>query len=272
MIKPIIIANWKANNQTYKISEKNILETYKGISKDKERINLLFAPSAVHISKLNTSVLKRYKVRYAAQDVSVFENGSHTGEITAASLKDVGVNLVIVGHSERREQGDDDSMIVKKVENALNNKMEVVLCIGEKNRDDNNEYLIHIEKQITNVFDKIDKSFHKNIIIAYEPIWAINNKNNEFLNSKSLLSMVIFIRKIIHDRYGQDNSKSIRVLYGGSVNEENVQDLFWNGEVHGFLVGRSSVESKTLVPMVKNILINPNKNILKNYAKKRPRS
>ncbi len=265
--KTIVIANLKASNSVYKEVEKKITLLCKVLSKDKSKVDLIVAPVFLHLSRLKTFFKK--SVSLSAQDVSLFENGSHTGEVTAGSIKDAGIEYVIIGHSEKREQGDTQDMVVQKVQNAIKNDLKVVLCIGEKDRDEGVKYLKVIENQITSVFHTVDKKNHENIIIAYEPVWAINNKNNLSIDAHSLHSMVIYIRKILLEKYGEAVSKNINILYGGSLTPENAQDILWNGEVQGLLIGRASWEVDSLVKIIKNIIVNPKKSLLKVYGNKK---
>lgn len=265
--KPIVVANWKASNNIYKESEKKISLLFKNLGKNKTKVDLIIAPGFMQLYRLKTFFKKT--INLSAQDVSEFEDGSHTGEVTSLSIKDSGIDCVIIGHSEKREQGDTQDVVVRKVKNAIKNNFKVIICVGEKERDDNIKYLKVIENQIVSVFSKIDKNQYGNIIIAYEPIWAINNKNNVSIDSHNLHSMVIYIRKILLENYGDTVSKNTNIIYGGSVTVENAQDILWNGEVQGLLIGRASWEVDGLVNIIKNIIINPKKSLLKVYGNKK---
>lgn len=289
--KPIVIANWKASTLILKEAEKKIKDTYTLLGKDASKTSLIFAPTYTHIGMLSalfggsiswavkkTSKVKKNlktkkgatattpKITLAGQDLSIFEGGSKTGEVPAETLKDAGATYVIIGHSERRELGDTNDDIVAKVKLAILHKLNIVLCIGEKERDGGVQYLKTIEEQITSVFSAIPKTDHKFITIAYEPVWAINNKENKSLDAHGLHSMVVFIKKLLLEKYGDLTSKSVSILYGGSVTPDNAQDIFWNGEVQGLLIGRVSFEAESLVKVIQAILINPKKNILKTYG------
>ncbi len=265
--KPIIVANWKASQNLYKPTEKKITSLIKTLAKDKTKIDLIISPNFIHLFGLRNFFKK--SINLSAQDVSMFENGSHTGEVTAESVKDIGIDYVILGHSEKREQGDTQDIIVKKVQNALKRDLKVIYCIGEKERDHSVKHLKFIEDQINSVFHNIDKNKRENIILAYEPIWAINNKDNLSIDAHGLHSMVIYIRKILLEKYGENISKNVNILYGGSVTKDNAQDILWNGEVQGLLIGRASWENESLISIIKNIIINPKKNLLKVYGNKK---
>lgn len=265
--KPIIIANWKAANNIYKEVEKKINILHKNLGKDKSKIDLIIAPGFLHLSRLRTFFKKT--IALSAQDTSVFENGSHTGEVTAGSIKDANIDYVIIGHSEKRDLGDTDETVVLKVKNAIKNDLKVVLCIGEKERDETIKYLKIIENQILSVYGNIDKKKFENITIAYEPVWAINNKDNLSIDSHSLHSMVIYIRKILLEKYGEVVSKNTNIVYGGSITDLNAQDIMWNGEVQGLLIGRASWEVDSFIKIIKNVIVNPKKSLLKVYGNKK---
>lgn len=265
--KPIVIANWKASQNIYKQTEKKIVSLIKGLAKDKSKIDLIIASNNIHLFGLRNFFKKT--ITFSAQDISFFENGSHTGETTAESVKDIGIDYTIIGHSERREQGDTQDIVLQKVKNALKNELKVILCIGEKERDNGVKYLKIIEDQIVSVFNNVDKNKRENIIIAYEPVWAINNKDNLSIDAHGLHSMVIYIRKLLLEKYGENISKNINILYGGSITKDNAQDILWNGEVQGLLIGRSSWENESLISIIKNIIINPKKNLLQVYGNKK---
>lgn len=284
--KPIIIANWKASTLTYSEAEKKIKDIYKNIDKNISKINLIIAPTISHTAMLSayfggkitftkkTSTKNKKggkkkalpKVVFAGQDISVHEGGSKTGEVPVTSVKDAGATTVIIGHSECRERGDTLEMIITKVKRALDAKLKVVLCIGEKQRDTGVAYLKVIDEQITSVFNAIDKSLHSQIILAYEPVWAINNKDNVAIDAHGLHSMVVYIRRLLTEKYGEATSSGMSILYGGSIVPENAQDIYWNGEVQGLLIGRASFDATMLARVVDSVLINPKKNILKTYG------
>lgn len=284
--KPIIIANWKSSTLTYTDAEKKIKDIYKGLQKNISKIDLTIAPTVSHIAMLSgyfggkftfnkkksktkgkkVITEKLPKIVLASQDISIYKEGSHTGEVSVKSIKDAGATKVILGHSECRERGDTLDMIITKVKLAIDEKMQVILCIGEKQRDEGVNYLKTIDEQITSVFNAINPLKYNQIIIAYEPVWAINNKDNLSLDAHGLHSMVVYIRKLLSEKYGEALSSSMKILYGGSVNKDNAQDIYWNGEVQGLLIGRSSFEPKNLLDVISEVLINPKKNILKTYG------
>ncbi len=275
--KPLIVANWKAGTLVYKEAEKKILDTYTLLGTSATKAEVVIAPSATHIHSLKNIFdgsfkvakprkVKLPKITLAAQDVSIYEGGAKTGEIPVVAVKDSGVKYVIVGHSERRELGDTNAIVLTKVQLALSQKLQVILCVGERERDTGVQYLKTIEEQITSVFSAVDKKDHGSITIAYEPVWAINNKDNVSLDAHGLHSMVVYVRRLLLEKFGEATASSVRIIYGGSVTPENAQDILWNGEVQGLLIGRASWDPQSLSAIIKSVLINPKKNILKQYG------
>lgn len=275
--KPFIIANWKAGTLTYKEAEKKILDTYGLLGTSASKLELVFAPVATHIHSLKNIFdgtfklakprrVKMPKISLAAQNISVYEGGSKTGEIPVVAMKDAGVRYAIIGHSECRESGDTNAVVLVKTQLALAQKLNVILCVGERERDSGVQYLKSVEEQIISVFSAVDKKSHTDITIAYEPVWAINNKDNVSLDANGLHSMVVYIRRLLFERFGEATSKEVRIVYGGSVTPQNAQDILWNGEVQGLLIGRASWEPQSLSEIIKSVLINPKKNILKQYG------
>lgn len=285
--KPIIVANWKASTLSYKEAEQKITHIYQNLQKDISKVELRIAPTISQLALLSQyfsgkiTFVKKVKkgkktkketlpkVTLVAQDISVFEGGSKTGEVPVKAVKDAGATHVIIGHSECRQRGDTNEMVLQKVKLALAENLGVILCIGEKERDSGVAYLKVIDEQIMSVFNAIDRSEIGKIILAYEPVWAINNKDNISLDAHGLHSMVVYIKKMLLEKYGETVASHVKILYGGSVTGDNAQDIYWNGEVQGLLIGRASFEPKTLVEVIKNILINPKKNILNIYGTKK---
>jgi triosephosphate isomerase len=175
-------------------------------------------------------------------------SGSYTGEVSFSMLYQYGVRFVIVGHSERRKMGETDEIINRKVKSVVNSGMKAIVCIGESIRDNNGDYLDFIKKQIINALVDVPKKLLENIVIAYEPIWAIGASSA--MSPRDLHEMTIFIKKVLNDILGV-SSADIRILYGGSVDRVNADMLIKEGNVSGFLVGRQSLVPKDFAEIVK---------------------
>ncbi|MBU4536695.1 triose-phosphate isomerase, partial [Patescibacteria group bacterium] len=167
-----------------------------------------------------------------------------TGKISAKMLKNIGSEFVILGHSEMRKLGEGNEEINTKIKLALKNKLTPILCIGENARDEEGKYFAVLEEQLSNALKGVGPNFSNKIIIAYEPIWAIGKAAKKIIKSEELLQTIIFIKKVLVDKYGTKSIGEIKILYGGSVNPINAEDLIQNTNINGFLVGRDSLIPK----------------------------
>ena len=201
------------------------------------------------------------KIKIGAQDVSKFESGAHTGEISAAMLKSAGVSYVIVGHSERRALGEDPSLIAQKLQKVLASGMTGVVCVGESERDSEAEYLTVIKNQLKEVLVYTSRQQFANLVIAYEPLWAVNNSRNNAITAHEVHQIVILIKKFLKDNWGESISSIVKIVYGGSVTPDNAQDLVFNGEVDGLLIGRASWQAEDLKSICQSL----------NVVKKKPK-
>lgn len=199
----------------------------------------IICPPFVYLAELSS---KFKKMSFGVQDLFWEEKGAYTGEISAAMAKNIGAKYAIVGHSERRKYlGETDEMINKKIKNALNNNLKVIFCIGEQERDIEGSYLYFIKNEIEAGLQGIPRKLFKNLIIAYEPIWAIGKKGKDADKPEDVFQMSIYIRRILLGIIGKELSRSIPILYGGSVEPENTENLLKEGGVQGFLVGHASL-------------------------------
>lgn len=246
----VIIGNWKMNPQTKKEAEiliNNISSQYKKIKNTK----VVICPSFTHLFIFKK--LKNKNILLGAQDVSFNSEGANTGEISPKMLKDMGVSYVIVGHSERRKMEESNEIINKKIVNLFKNKMIPVLCVGEKKRDHDGFYLSYIREQINSCLQGISSTNIKNLIIAYEPLWAIGNKAEREATILEFTEMKIFIKKTLSDLYNEKIAHSIPIIYGGSVNLLNAENFIKEGEADGLLIGRDSLNHKKFEAILKTI-------------------
>ncbi len=176
------------------------------------------------------------KCSIGIQNISQYTYGAFTGEVSARQCVDLGIKYAIIGHSERRQLfHETNEEIKKKVEQAINNKLKVVLCIGETRQEYNNHQTNKIiEQQLEEVYRYISYNKLKNIIVAYEPIWSIGTNN--ILNSSLIVDRINYIKDYIKQKF---NIEPI-VLYGGSVNSNNIKDLITINKLDGFLIGSAS--------------------------------
>ncbi len=249
MKKKIIVGNWKMN-PTNLIDAKKIVSSVNKLSTKLNNTDVVLCPPFIYLPKL-ISNKKNNNVSFGAQNSYSEERGSYTGEVSPTMLKEFGVKYVIIGHSERRAMGETDEIVSKKIALAIDTGLKPILCVGESEHDSQGVYLDTLKNQIKMSLDKVQKKYISEIIIAYEPIWAIGAK--EPMSTSVINEMVIFVKKVVSDMYGHENGISIPVLYGGSVSFRNASDIVANGGVNGLLVGRESVNPEGFVELLKAV-------------------
>ncbi len=236
--KKLVVGNWKMNPTSLEEARKIVSGVKRSMSKIK-KTEVVFCPPYIYLAPISSYV--KNNVFLGAQDANSETAGPFTGEVGHMQLPQFKVKFVIVGHSERRKMGDTDEIVNKKVQSVVSLGMTAIVCIGESERDANGDYLGFIKQQIQKALKDVPKKSFGNIVIAYEPIWAIGAKSA--MTPLDLHEMSIYIRKILKDTYsivGED----VRILYGGSVDRVNAASLVKEGNVSGLLVGRQSLEAK----------------------------
>ncbi len=258
--KLLIAANWKMTPPTVNEARRKAL-LFKGIAKRylkapkaKASLQVLVCPPYPFISELRT-VFKNSPALVGAQDVSEHDGGSKTGEVASTMLQSLGVSHVVVGHSERRAVGDTDEMIAVKLGQVIRTKTQVILCVGESIRDEEGEYLNVVKAQLKASLARLSNADFSRVVIAYEPVWAIGRDDNMALSGHDLHQMVIYIRKMLRDLYNDSIATATKILYGGSVTPDNAEDIIWNGEVDGLLIGRASFEADSYEAICKAIAL-----------------
>jgi triosephosphate isomerase len=245
----LIVGNWKAYVQSQE-KAKTLFATAKKLSAQTD-LTLVIAPPAPYLGLLAAG--NRSKVAFAAQDLSLSTGGAATGEITAALLADIGVTYAILGHSERRALGETDEIVAEKVRHALANKIIPIVCVGERERDADAKYLNFLRAQIHAVFSPLSPKERTQVIVAYEPIWAIGKTAGEAITSADLTEMVLYIRKVLGAYLPGVGAAKVRLIYGGSVEPANARSLADGTGVDGFLPGHASVDSDIFSALVKSV-------------------
>ena len=234
------IANWKMYGN---LKSLNTLDKVIKFSKSKEikKGRLIYCPPHTLIS----SFLKKFQnclIDIGAQNCHEdYDYGPHTGYVNAKMLKDIGANYVIIGHSENREKGETNKIINQKIKSAIKAKLKIIFCIGETlKQKKNGKTKLVLQNQIKYGLDKVSKK--TNLFIAYEPVWSIGT--GKIPNIKELKEITIFIRS-------RFKKKIPKILYGGSVNSNNVKNFRLIKELDGFLIGGASQNSKKFIDIVK---------------------
>lgn len=248
--KRLVIANWKMHPKT--LAEARTL--FRSVARRVARVRsskIVICPPTLYLSDL-VSGYGGTALSFGAQDCSSErDDGSFTGEISPLMLKRLGVEYVILGHSERRARGETDELIAKKVRTAISVGLTAVLCVGELTRDVDAKYLRWLEHETKESLDKVSRKDVRKLIVAYEPVWAIGKTATQAMTPNELHHMYLFIRKVLVKKYGRKYGSGIKILYGGSVEPENDDILMKEGKVDGFLVGHASLKSQDFVETVK---------------------
>ena len=249
MRKQIVAGNWKMNNDLAG-TEKLISELIK--QKHTSKAEIMIAPTFTNLWAA-FEALRQSEIEVIAQNMHFAENGAYTGEISASMLKSIGINTVILGHSERRAYfNETDELLAKKVNTALANDMTVIFCFGEElaDRKAGKEEAV-VASQIKNALFHLEASAFSNIILAYEPVWAIGT--GETASPEQAQDMHAFIRKTLANKYGNDVANKVSILYGGSVKPDNAKEIFSKLDVDGGLIGGASLKAADFFAIVNAI-------------------
>tara|TARA_B110001454_G_scaffold110017_1_gene103320 strand:+ start:1252 stop:1965 length:714 start_codon:yes stop_codon:yes gene_type:complete len=232
------------------LSSINTVKNVMNLSKKTKfkKIKIIYCPPYTLLRPL-IKKLKKSKIQVGAQNCHTNnEFGAYTGSVNAKMIKSVGVKFVIVGHSENRLEGDSNKKINLKIKSSLKENLKVIFCIGENLKEKRNKKTNKIlNSQIINGLKNVKNL--NNIIVAYEPLWAIGTGIIPKLND--LDKQVKTIKKILNKRF---KSKNPKVLYGGSVNSKNISDLRQIRSIDGFLIGGASQKSKNFIDIIKKTI------------------
>lgn len=210
------------------------------------KVDVLIAPSFVTLESLRKNL--KDEIKLAGQNVSEFDDGAFTGEVSTSMLKDIGVEDVIIGHSERREKfSESDEIINAKVKKALADDLSVILCLGESLEvKEEGKEVDFVRDELLKSLDGVDDL--ENLTIAYEPIWAIGT--GKTCSSEDAEIMCREIRNVIDEKYGEISQKT-RILYGGSVKPSNAGEILSKENIDGVLVGGASLKASDFIEIIK---------------------
>ena len=246
MRKQIVAGNWKMNND-YVDSE--ILVSKLLVQHKQSNTEVIIAPPFTNLLA-SINALKGSSIKVAAQNMHFAESGAYTGEVSASMLKSIGVETVILGHSERRAYfNESDDLLAKKVDTALAHEMRVIFCFGEelKDRKSGNENSV-VESQIKKALFHLPEAAWSQIVLAYEPVWAIGT--GETATPDQAQDMHAFIRKTLANAYAQSLADSVSILYGGSVKSSNAEEIFSKTDVDGGLIGGAALDAEHFTAIV----------------------
>ncbi|RAR70781.1 triose-phosphate isomerase [Flavobacterium aciduliphilum] len=243
----IVAGNWKMNKnaQETRLLLNDLIETLPHTVE----AQIIVAPTFVNLAAA-TQFVEHTNIVVAAQNMHHAEHGAYTGEISADMLQSIGVNTVILGHSERRAYfGETDAQLALKVTTALAHHMQVIFCFGEELKDrQNNQHFEVVSHQLHKGLFHIPADAWENIILAYEPVWAIGT--GETASPEQAQEMHEFIRATIRKHYGDAVAESVSILYGGSVKPDNALEIFSKPDVDGGLIGGAALKASDFVAIV----------------------
>ena len=246
MRKPIIAGNWKMNKTPSEARE--LVSALVPLVKD-AACDVVVCTPAVDFAAVS-EVIKGTNIKLGAENMHWKESGAFTGELSAAMLKESGVEYVILGHSERRQYfGETDVTVRNRVRAALNEGLKVILCVGEvlsERKDGITSQIVSAQTEIA--LGGVSADELKNIIIAYEPVWAIGT--GETATPEQANEVCAVIRALIERLYGKDAADAIVVQYGGSMNDKNAAELLAQPDVDGGLIGGASLVAEKFTAIV----------------------
>ncbi len=241
-----VAGNWKLNKTLSEGQE--LVSTILENLGDDSVTKIIFPPSVL-ISSLVNTVASAEHFFVGAQNCSEHESGAFTGEVSAAMLSSVGCKFVLVGHSERRQYfGETNSIASKKIKLALQNNLKVIYCVGERLTErKTNKHLEVVKTQITEALQSLDPA---NVIIAYEPVWAIGT--GETATPAQAQEMHAHIRSVLENLFGADVAANTSLLYGGSCNAQNAKELFACADIDGGLIGGASLKADDFCKIIQS--------------------
>lgn len=244
----LIAGNWKMNCGPSEAAELagNLAERW-----DKGSFNceVVVSPPSISIP-LVVDALKETDIKTAAQNVHTEDSGAFTGEISTPMIKDAGCTHVIVGHSERREyNGEDSDLVADKARKVIQDGLTAIVCVGENldQRKSGNQEKVVME-QLDAVINKITYDEAPNLVVAYEPVWAIGT--GETASPEQAQEMHLFIRNFLKERWNPERSKEVKILYGGSMKPANAEELLSQDDVDGGLIGGASLKADSFSELI----------------------
>ena len=249
MRKNIVAGNWKMHKnqqETIALIEEIIAK------KPNTSTEIIVAPTFVNLAKA-VEITNGKGITVTAQNMHQAEGGAFTGEVAASMLTSLGVNTVILGHSERRAYfHESDALLANKVDTALTHDMTVIFCFGEelKDRQNDNHFNI-VEYQLRDGLFHISNEKWNNIVLAYEPVWAIGT--GETASPEQAQEMHLFVRNLVDKVFGGEIAENVSILYGGSVKPDNAKEIFSKPDVDGGLIGGAALNATDFFGIISGI-------------------
>jgi triosephosphate isomerase len=236
--KPFIVGNWKTTPSTVKEASTFIKTLERKLSTSKQKISGTAYYIAAPDIFIPTLIPIATHGEIGAQNSGAITTGQQTGLTTSGMLQSAGATFTILGHSEARARGEDIHTISQKVDLSLRAKLLTILCVGEKMRDQNGQYLAELEEELRGILAHISRELFSNLIIAYEPVWAIGQAEPATITE--CFEVVIALRRALASLVGIEYAKKVAIIYGGSVTAETTRSFLTEAGVDGLLIGKAS--------------------------------
>lgn len=249
MRKKIVAGNWKMNKTLPQAID---LITEIKNAKPNNNAQIILAAPFPYLTKA-AELVAGTTIKIAAQNMHQAEGGAFTGEVSAGMLRSIGIDTVILGHSERRAYfHETDALLANKVDTALKHEMTIIFCFGEELKDrENNNYFNIIENQLRDGLFHISKENWNNIILAYEPVWAIGT--GETASPEQAQEMHLFVRNLVEKVFGNEIASDLSILYGGSIKPNNAAEIFSKPDVDGGLIGGAALKATDFIGIIQAV-------------------
>ncbi|MDR8391102.1 triose-phosphate isomerase [Aliifodinibius sp. S!AR15-10] len=246
----LIAGNWKMHNGPA-ATRSLLTELNEEVPDIPDSLDALVCPPFVSLEAASEKVRKHFGLFLGAQNLHFEDEGAYTGEVTADMLKEVGCEYVIVGHSERREYfGETDKTVNLKVKKAVSEGIKPIFCVGESLKQRKaGEHVNLVKKQVQVALNEVEASDAEDVVVAYEPLWAIGT--GETATPEQAQEMHDMIRGELAELYDEDTSDAIRILYGGSMKPHNAEDLLGQPDVDGGLIGGASLKAESFADIIR---------------------
>ena len=247
MRKKIVAGNWKMNNGLSETTE--LINDLKQNLSDSD-VKVMIAPSYPFL-KTAVDQVGDGSIEVISQNINDNKSGAYTGEVSIDMLNSIGVNTTLIGHSERRAYyNEDDALLLKKINLALESNMDIIFCFGEELKDrKSNTYFGIVKSQLENTVMKIESNSWKNIVLAYEPVWAIGT--GETASAEQAQEIHEFVRNCVSENFNSEIADNVSILYGGSVKPSNAVEIFNKKDVDGGLIGGAALKAHDFVEIIK---------------------
>ena len=247
MRKPFIAGNWKMNKT---ISEaKELVSSLKELVKDVKDVEVGVCPPDIDLPDV-VEIAKDSNIKVGGQNMHWEENGAYTGDVSPVMLKELGVEYIIIGHSERREYyNETDEHVNKKVQSAYEHGLKPIICVGESLEERKaKETREVVEEQVRKALKGLNQKQVSQAVVAYEPLWAIGT--GESASAKQANQVISYIRDVIETDY-LEAAEDVRIQYGGSVKPHNIEEFMAESDIDGALVGGASLSAESFAEIVK---------------------